>query len=111
MDLWTQIEADMATLQERVGELRTRGYEKAVADAEYRKAKALAILEARADGQPAAIAKDVVYERPDMYRALLKRDSAETMYASCFEEINALKLQIRICEAQLEREWGQAKRS
>ena len=49
--------------------------------------------------------------REDVQKALLERDCTEVLYDTCLEGINATKLQIRVNEAQLEREWNQAKRS
>ena len=36
----------------------------------------------------------------------LKRDIAETMYKTAQENINSIKLQIRILDNQIAREWG-----
>lgn len=35
-----------------------------------------------------------------------KRDTAEVMYDTAKEHVNALKLQIRVLDAQIAREWG-----
>ena len=40
-----------------------------------------------------------------------KRDVSEAMYKTALENINVLKLQIKILENQLEREWGNIKNS
>ena len=37
-----------------------------------------------------------------------KRDAAEVEYRSVQESINAIKLRIRITDAQVTREWGRA---
>lgn len=110
-DLWQDIQADERLLARSVADLRARGEAKAKADVAYRALKAKAILEARADGIQATLAKDVIYAREDVQMALLERDCTEALYDSCIEGINATKLQIRVNEAQLEREWGQSKRS
>lgn len=110
-DLWGDIQADLRLLSRSVVELRQRGEARAKADAAYRSLKAKAILEARAEGIPATLAKDVIYAREDVQMALLERDCTEALYDSCIEGINATKLQVRVNEAQLEREWNQAKRS
>lgn len=110
-DLWQDIQADMRLLARSVGELKERGVAKAKADAAYRSLKAKAILEARADGVPATLAKDIIYEREDVQMALLERNCTEVLYDTCIEGINATKLQIRVNEAQFEREWGQERRS
>ena len=40
------------------------------------------------------------------FYSLIKRDIAETMYQTNLEYINTTKLQLRILENQLQREWG-----
>ena len=40
----------------------------------------------------------------------MARDSAAALYKAQQEAINVKKLQLRIIEAQIEREWGQAGR-
>ena len=110
-DLWQDIQADLRLLARSVPELKERGIAKAKADVAYRTAKAKAILEARAEGIPATIAKEVIYARDDVQKALLERDCTEVLYDTCIEGINATKLQIRVNEAQHEREWNQERRS
>ena len=39
----------------------------------------------------------------------MERDIAESLYKSCQEAINGYKVQIRILEGQLQREWGDSK--
>lgn len=38
-----------------------------------------------------------------------ERDCAEVVYKSAMEAINSMKLQIRLMDSQLGREWGAAK--
>lgn len=111
MDLWNDVQADLTLLMRSVAELRQRGEERAKADADYRALKAVAILEEKAKGTPSTICRDTIYRREDVQTALMRRDCADALYESCGEGINALKLRIRVNEAQIEREWEQAKRS
>ena len=111
MELWNEIQTDLALLMRSVEELRKRGEERAKADADYRALKAAAILEEKAKGTSATLCRDVIYKREDVQIALMRRDCAEALYESCQEGINALKLKIRVYESQHEREWNQAKRS
>lgn len=110
MNLIAGIQEDLATLRKATAEMRERGIAYAQADAAYRAAKAKAILEEKAAGTPATIARDVIYAREDVINALLERDCAEALLDSVREGIQATKLQIRIQESQLEREWEQANR-
>ena len=110
-NIWLDICDDKRLLARQVREMRESGRAWAKADAEYRAVKAKAILEARDSGVSWSAAADIVYAREDVARALMQRDVAEVLYENDKEAINATKLQIRVNEAQLEREWGQARRS
>ena len=57
-------------------------------------------------GMPVTLINQIVYGVPEVADNRFKRDIAETMYNTCQERINTLKLQIRILDAQLQREWG-----
>ena len=50
----------------------------------------------------------IIYGIPEVANKRFKRDVAEAMYNTAQESINVLKLQIRVLEGQLSREWGQA---
>ena len=108
MELWNDIQLDMRQLSREVADMRECGQRYAEADVAYRKAKAVAILRERTGGTPATIAKDVIYADDEVCRALMERDCAESLYASSKEAINALKIQIKVNEAQLQREWSES---
>ena len=55
---------------------------------------------------PVTLINQIIYGVPEVAEKRFKRDIAETMYNTCQERINTLKLQIRILDAQLQREWG-----
>ena len=47
------------------------------------------------------------YGIPSVAEARFKRDVAEAVYKANLEAINSIKLQMRLLENQLQREWGQ----
>lgn len=108
MELWEAISADLKSLSDEVAAMRRAGEAYADADASYRKVKALAILAERRKGTPATIAKDVIYAEQEVFDALLARDCAQSVYEASRERINALKLQVKVNESQLQREWTQS---
>lgn len=110
-DLISDIQSDAKLLSKSVSEYRERGIALANAEAEYKSLMAKAMLEERAGGTPATIVRDICLGRDDVATARLNRDCAQALYDSCHEGINALKLQIRINDKQLDREWNQAGRS
>ena len=46
------------------------------------------------------------YGIPSVAEARFKRDVAETVYTANKEAINSIKLQLRLIEGQIQREWG-----
>lgn len=55
---------------------------------------------------PVTLINQIIYGVPEVADKRFKRDIAETMYNTCQEKINTLKLQIRILSSQVDREWG-----
>ena len=110
MELYAELDHKTKLLDVAVRELRARGTAYAQAEREYRVKKAEAILEERAKGTAATITLDIVKGRKDVAKLCFERDCAEVLYKSALEAINALKLQLRLLESQVQREWGQAQR-
>ena len=104
-DLINEIGAKTALLDKAITQLGIRGRSYAEAEHDYRIALSKKILEQRANGMPVTIISDVCRGDPEIARLRLERDIAETVYKSAMEAIQAYKLQIRILDAQIEREW------
>ena len=51
----------------------------------------------------------IIHGEKSVAELRLKRDIAKTIYETNLEHINATKLQIRIIENQISREWGNGK--
>lgn len=107
-ELYNELNYKTKLLDTAVRELKSRGIAYAQAERDYRVKKAEAILEERAKGTPATITLDIVKGRKDVSKLCFERDCAETMWKSALEAINAIKLQLRLLESQVQREWGQA---
>lgn len=58
---------------------------------------------------PVTLINQIIYGIPEVANKRFKRDVSETMYNVALENINSLKLQMRILENQLSREWGNTK--
>lgn len=58
---------------------------------------------------PVTLINQVVYGVPEVAEKRYKRDVAEAMYQTAQENINSIKLQIRVIEGQLNREWNNSK--
>lgn len=108
VDLINEISAKTALLDKAVTQFGVRGRTFAQAEHDYRVALSKRILEHRAEGMPVTIISDVCRGEPEIARLRLERDIAETVYKSALEAIQSYKLQIRILDAQVEREWSRA---
>ena len=109
-DLINEIGVKSALLDKAIGQLGVRGRACAQAERDYRVALRKAVLAARADGVPVNIISDICGGEEEIARLRFERDIAQTVYESAKEAIQGYKLQIRILDAQVDREWGHAPR-
>lgn len=104
-DLISEIGSKSALLDTAIKQLGIRGKAWAQAKKDYHEALSRKIMEERAKGTPVTIISDVCRGTPDIAKLRFEYDCAEVVYKSALEAINAMKLQIRILDAQVEREW------
>lgn len=104
-DLIQEIGAKSALLDAAIKQLGIRGRAYAQAEHDYRVAMRKKILEERAGGMPVTIISDLCRGDPEIAKLRMERDIALTVYESAKEAIQTFKLQIRILDAQIEREW------
>lgn len=109
MELWQELEYKRRQLIEAVKALRTYGRKYAEAERDYKVLLRQTALKLKADGMAIGMLNLTVYGVPEVARARCERDIAEATYKTAQELINAVKLEIRIIESQLEREWSTAK--
>ena len=105
-DLINEIGQKSRMLDAAVKELGTRGRAYAQAEKDYRVAMARKILEERDKGTPVTIISDICRGHTEIAKMRFERDCAEVVYKSALEAINAMKLQIRVLDAQVGREWS-----
>ena len=104
-DLIHEIGAKSSLLDAAVKQLGIRGKAYAQAEREYKVALAQKILQEREKGTPVTIISDICKGDSEIARLRFERDCAEVVYKSAMEAIQSIKLQIRIMDAQIEREW------
>jgi hypothetical protein len=75
---------------------------------DYRIALAEKILIERDKGTPVTIISDVCRGDRKIARLKFERDVAEVVYKSALEAINILKLQVKVLDEQIGREWHRA---
>lgn len=108
MDLYEELLQKIKQLEYSVKQLRKTGTAFAEAERDYKVLLRQEVLKLRDEGQAVGIIDKICYGIPSVAEARFKRDTAEVVYNACQEAINSLKLQIRIIEGQISREWSQA---
>ena len=104
-DLIQEIGAKSALLDAAIKQLGIRGRAYAQAEHDYRVSMRKKILDERSKGTPVTIISDLCRGDPEVAKLRLERDIALTIYESAKEAIAGYKLQIRIIDSQIEREW------
>lgn len=106
-DLYNELNVKIQELNISIKNLRKAGTEFAEAEKEYKICLRQEALKLRAEkGMPVTLIQQVVYGVPEVANKRFKRDVKEATYKANQEAINTLKLQIRIIESQLQREWS-----
>lgn len=109
MELYDELMSKIKQLEYSVKQLRVLGTALAESERDYKVLLRQEVLRLRDEGQAVGIIEKICYGIPSVAEARFKRDVAEAVYNACQESINSLKLQMRIIENQLDREWGQSK--
>lgn len=107
MELYTELQAKTQQLDRSIKQLRTSGTEYAQAERDYKVLLRTECLKLRDDGMAIGMIDKTCYGIPSVAEARFKRDVAEAVYKANLEAINSIKLQMRLIESQLQREWGQ----
>lgn len=107
-DLWSEIQSKTKQLDYSVKELRKSGTAYAEAERAYKIKLRETALRLRSQDMAVGMISMTVYGVPEVAELRFKRDCCEAVYKANIEAINAIKLEIRIINEQLSREWGQA---
>lgn len=105
MDLVQEIMMLQGKLTTSIRALANNGKALAQAEMEYKICLRQHALKLRDDGTPVTLINQVIYGEQEVAEKRFKRDIAETMRDVAQENINILKLQIRVLEEQIQREW------
>jgi hypothetical protein len=110
MNLYNDIQDLTNRLNQAIKLLAKYGREFAEAERDYKIQLRQEALKLRAEkNMPVTLIQQVVYGVPEVAEKRFKRDVAEAMYQTAQENINSIKLQIRVIEGQLNREWNNTK--
>lgn len=105
MDLFNELKDKQIKLNVSVKKLRQTGSDYAKAERDYKILLRQEVLKLRDEGQAIGVISLICYGIPSVAEARFKRDVAESIYKANQEAINTLKLEIRLIESQLQREW------
>ena len=107
MDLYLEIQKKITELNVSLKKLRETGTAYAEAERDYKITLRQEALKLRSEKEMAiTLIQQVVYGVPEVADKRFKRDVAEVIYRANQEAINTIKLQIRVLESQLSREYG-----
>lgn len=104
-DLVTELMEDRALIKRAVTEAKERGLALAQAEAEYQTVKNKRALEMKEEGLAATMIQMLIKGDREVRGALFERDCAQVLYNSSQDAINAYKLDARLLESQIEREY------
>lgn len=105
MDIWAKLEKLIAMKSELIINMSELGIAKSIADIEFKKTKALGLLELKSQGHSATAAKELLYSLDEVCEEQHKFDLAENAYWIESKKIESIIQDIFILNAQLKRDW------
>lgn len=106
MDLITERETKAKQLDKAILDLRENGSAYAQAEKDYKILLRIECLKLRDEGMAIGMIDKTCYGIPSVADARYKRDIAQTTYEANKEAVLSLKLQLRLIDNQIAREWG-----
>jgi len=108
MELWEELNLTNNLLQSSIKSLKTTSNAYALAEKEYKILLRQECLKLKDEGMAIGMISLTCYGIPSVAEARFKRDIAEANYKANQEAINSYKLQLRLLDAQIGREYGMA---
>lgn len=105
-DLWGEIQQKTKQLDYCIKELRKSGTAYAEAERAYKIRLREVCLRLKGEGMAIGMISLTCYGVPEIAELRFKRDVAETVYKANQEAINSIKLQLRLLDNQVSREWS-----
>ena len=106
MELILEIQRLRKDLDRSIKELWRSGMNRAQTERDYKLLLRTECLKLRAEGMAIGMIDKICYGIPSVAEARFERDVAESVWTANIEAINSIKLQLRLAEQQLQREWG-----
>ena len=105
-DLYFELQAKTKQLDASIRQLRKSGTDYAEAERNYKVLLRQECLKLRDAGMAIGLIDKTCYGIQSVADARFQRDVAEAVYKANIEAINSTKLQLRLIEGQLQREWS-----
>lgn len=105
-DLYTELQRKTAQLDYSIKELRKNGTAYAEAEKTYKMLLREEVLKLRDEGQAVGVIEKICLGIPSVAEARFQRDIAQAIYTANQEAIQSIKLQLRLLENQIGREWA-----
>lgn len=99
IELERQLNSELATLMKH-------GVDYCEAERLYQMEKTKEILRMKKEGMPTTLIPQLVKGLNNVAILDFERNKAEVVYKANLEAINIKKIELRVLEAQIEREWG-----
>lgn len=96
---------DRQLMFESISKLADLGAKAARAEADYQATKARVALQMKHDGERVTFIEMAIKGQETVNEALFRRDCAKAEYEAEREALNVYKLDLRVAEAQIEREF------
>ena len=109
MELYDELQKRVRQLDFAIKELRKNGIAYAEAERDYKIKLREEILKLRQEGMAVGIIDKTCFGIPSVAELRFKRDIAKTVYEANMEAINSTKLNLRLLENQISREYGATK--
>ena len=106
MDLTNELNNLIKKLDISVKSLRNTGSDYAKAYTDYRVALAKELMILKEEGYAITLAGDIARGKPEIARLKFKEISSEAIYKANQEAINSTKLQIKIIQEQINKEYS-----
>lgn len=110
MELLEELQRKNEELTQSIKLLRANGEKLAEAEREYKMKLTQEVLKLKKEKMPATLIDLIIYGVPEVAKVRFERDIADVMYNANKEHINVTKLQLKIIQAQLDKEWANAER-
>lgn len=101
-----EIEEKRKYLDKAIEKLKANGIDLAQKEKDYKIALNKKALVLREEEMPVTLINQVIYGYEDIAELRYQRDVAQTIYNTNLEYINSIKLQLRLLENQISREWS-----